>query len=55
MEEIASKAADELSRNAEHYIAIGALASTVVYQELQKRRYMRVLEKLAKVAVPNEE
>lgn len=39
----------------EHYVAIGVLASTIVYQEAQKRRYMRILEKLAKVWTPNDE
>jgi hypothetical protein len=43
------------STNWEHYAAIAALASVVVYQEAQKRRYQRILEKLAKVVVPDEE
>lgn len=39
----------------EHYVAFGVLASVILYQEAQKRRYMRILEKLAKVWTPNEE
>ena len=39
----------------EHYVAFGTLASVIIYQESQKRRYQRILEKLAKIVVPDEE
>lgn len=45
----------EGSQQWEYYTVIGALASVIVYQEIQKRRSTRILEKLAKVWTPNEE